>query len=131
MYAFLPLILLPAFGETNPVYDEPYSPIFTDKSIYSWTEKIKITIISPSWNSNKHSIDSIGNVDSHSIKVATSEDSLKSYKLTETSANSGIFSGEVTLTGFAHDADGDGDIDTMPRTIGNGPTGGFLESDTD
>ena len=43
----------------------------------------------------------------------------------------GIFTGEVTLTGFAHDADGDGDIDIIPRTIGNGPTGGFLESDRD
>ena len=128
---FLPLILFPAFGEFVPVYDDPYSPIFTDKPVYSWTDKIKITIISPSWNSNRHSIDSIGNVDSHSIKVATSEDSLKSYKLTETDVNSGIFTGEVTLTGFAHDADGDGDIDTIPRTIGNGPTGGFLESDRD
>jgi hypothetical protein len=70
-------------------------------------------------------------VDSHSIKVATSEDSLKLYKLTETDVNSGIFTGEVILTRFTHDTDGDGYIDTVPRTIGNGPTGGFLESDRD
>ena len=128
---FLPLILFPAFGEPLPVYDDPYSPIFTDKSVYSWTDKIKITVVSPSWNSNRHSIDSIGGMDDHSIKVATSENSLKSYKLIETDANSGIFTGEVILTGFTHDADGDGDVDTIPRTIGNGPTGGFLESDRD
>ena len=134
MYAFLfflPLMLFPAFGDSSPVYDDPYSPIFTDKPVYSWTDKIKITVISPSWNSNRHSIDSIGDVDSHPIKVATSENSLKSYKLIETDVNSGIFTGEVTLTGFAHDADGDGDIDTIPRTAGNGPTSGFLESDRD
>jgi hypothetical protein len=128
---FLTLILLPAFGEPSPVYDEPYSPIFTDKPVYSWTDKIKITIISPSWNSNRYAIDSIGNIDSHPIKVATSENSLKSYKLIETDVNSGIFIGEVILTGFAHDADGDGHVDTIPRTTGNGPTGGFLESDRD
>ena len=65
-------------------------------------------------------------MDSHLIKVATSEDSLKSYNLTETDVNSGIFTAEVTLTGFAHDADGWG-IDPLPRMIGDGPTGGFLE----
>ena len=35
------------------------------------------------------------------------------------------------LTGFLHDANGDGDIDTTPRTTGNGPTSGFLEVDRD
>ena len=38
---------------------------------------------------------------------------------------------KVILTGFTHDADGDGDFDTTPRTIGNGPTSGFLEVDRD
>ena len=57
-----PLILFPVFGESSPVYTEPYSPIFTDKSIYSWTDKIKITIISPSWNSDRYAIDSIGDL---------------------------------------------------------------------
>ena len=35
------------------------------------------------------------------------------------------------MTGFSHDADGDGDVDTIPRTLGNGPTSGFLEVDRD
>ena len=127
----LPLILFPAFGESDPIYRDPYSPIFTDKPIYSWTDKIKMTIISPSWNTDKHLIDSIGHFEDHSIKIATAEHSLESYKFTETDVNSGIFTGEVILTGFTHDADGDGDVDTVPRTIGNGPTNGFLESDRD
>ena len=37
----------------------------------------------------------------------------------------------MILTGFTHDADGDGDFDTTPRTSGNGPTSGFLEVDRD
>lgn len=64
-------------------------------------------MISPSWNYNGHSIDSIGGVDSHPIKVATSENSLKLYNLIETDMNSGIFTGEVSLTGFAPDANDD------------------------
>jgi len=125
------LIFFPAFGESIPDYNEPYSPIFTDKAIYTWTDKIKITIIAPSWNTDRHLIDSIGDTEDHSIKISTSEHSLKPYRFTETDVNSGIFTAEVILTGFSHDADGDGDIDTTPRTIGNGPTSGFLEVDRD
>ncbi len=130
-FFLLPLILLPAFGESIPDYNNPYSPIFTDKSVYSWTDKMKITIFSPSWNTNNHLIDSIGETDEHSIKIATSENSLEPYRFTETTANSGIFTAEIILTGFPHDADGDGSFDTTPRTIGNGPTSGFLEVDRD
>ena len=125
------LIFFPAFGESIPDYNEPYSPIFTDKAIYSWTDKIKITIIAPSWNTDRHLIDSIGDTEDHPIKISTSEHSLKPYRFTETDVNSGIFTAEVILTGFLHDADGDGDIDTTPRTVGTGPTNGFLEVDRD
>ncbi len=125
------LILFPAFGESIPDYDKPYSPIFTDKATYSWTDKIKITIIAPSWNTDRHLIDSIGDTEDHPIKISTSEHSLKPYRFTETDVNSGIFTAEVILTGFLHDTDGDGDIDTTPRTVGTGPTNGFLEVDRD
>jgi len=56
---------------------------------------------------------------------------LEQYRLTETDVRSGIFTGEIILTGFLHDANGDGDFDTNPRTIGNGPTSGFLEVERD
>jgi len=127
----LSLLLLPVFGQTAPDYHDPYSPIFTDKPVYSWTDKMKITIISPSWNADRYLIDSIGDTAEHPIKIATSEHSLEPYRFTETDVNSGIFTAEVILTGFTHDADGDGDFDTTPRTNGNGPTSGFLESDRD
>jgi len=130
-FLFLSLILLPAFAESIPNYNDPYAPIFTDKPVYTWTDKIKMTIIAPSWNSNRNLIDSIGDNVDNSINIGTSEHTLKSYRFTETDANSGIFTAEVILTGFTHDANGDGDIDTMPRTTGNGPTSGFLEVDRD
>ena len=134
MYEFLLgflLILAPVFAESIPDYNNPYAPIFTDKPVYSWTDKIIISIIAPSWNSSPNQINSIGDSESHAIKISSGENSLKPYRLTETSPNSGIFSGEITLTGFLHDVDGDGNFDTNPKTIGNGPTDGFLESDMD
>ena len=118
-----------AYAEQIPDYNKPYSPIFTDKPIYSWTDKIKITIFAPSWNSDRHLIDSIGDNEDNPIKISTGSHSLEPYRFTETGVNTGIFTAEITLTGFPHDADGDGDIDTTPRTMGNGPTSGFLEVD--
>ena len=123
--------MIPAYAEQIPDYDKPYSPIFTDKPVYSWTDKVKITILAPSWNSDRHLIDSIGDDEDHPIKISTGSHSLEPYRFTETGVNTGIFTAEITLTGFSHDADGDGDIDTTPRTLGNGPTSGFLEVDRD
>ena len=131
----LPLIFLmflsPVFAEQIPDYDHPYSPIFTDKPVYSWTDKVRMTILAPSWNTDRHLIDSIGNDEDHPIKISTRGHSLDSYRFTETDVNSGIFAAEIILTGFSHDVDGDGDNDTTPRTAGNGPTSGFLEADRD
>ena len=130
MYEFLLgflLILVPVFAESVPDYEKPYAPIFTDKSVYSWTDKIIISITAPSWNSNSNQVNSIGESNSHPIKISSGENFLKPYRFTETSSSSGIFSGEIILTGFLHDVDGDGFFDTQPKTTGSGPTNGFLE----
>jgi len=129
---FIFAIILPSvYAEQIPDYYKPYSPIFTDKPVYSWTDKIKITILAPSWNTDRHLIDSIGDNEDNPIKISTGSNSLEPYRFTETGVNTGIFTAEVTLTGFLHDADGDGDIDTTPRTLGNGPTSGFLAVERD
>ena len=127
----LSFLVLSAYAEEPPDYFNPYAPIFTDKEVYSWTDKVHITIVAPSWNANKYGIDSIGTQGGHFIKISTSKHSLEPYKLTETEPNSGVFVGEVTLTGFLHDVDDDGKIDTNPRTVGSGPTNGFLETERD
>jgi len=41
LFLLFPLILFPAFGESIPDYDDPYAPIFFDKTTYTWTDKIK------------------------------------------------------------------------------------------
>jgi hypothetical protein len=131
LFLIFTIFFLPVYAEQIPDYDKPYSPIFTDKPVYSWTDKVKITILAPSWNSDRYLIDSIGDDEYNPIKISTGSHSLEPYRFTETGVNTGIFAAEVTLTGFSHDADGDGDIDTTPRTLGNGPTSGFLEVDRD
>ncbi len=74
---FFSFIFVPAFGELIPDYNDPYSPIFTDKPTYSWIDKIKMTIIAPSWNSDRYLIDSIGDTEDHAIKISTHEHSLE------------------------------------------------------
>lgn len=128
------LLLIPiayAYAENIPDYNNPYAPIFTDRDEYSWTDKVKITILAPSWNTNPNLIDDIGTDSGHHIKISTRSKSLEPYRLSETGPNTGIFSGEVILTGFAHDVDGDNKVDTQPRTTGTGPTNGYLETDRD
>lgn len=120
-----------SFAEKIPDYSKPYAPIYTDKQVYTWTDKIHITVVAPSWNENPHGIDSIGDERDHKVKISTPDNSLEPYRLTETAPSSGVFTGEVTLTGFSHDVDGDGIPDTTPRTFGNGPTNGLLEAKRD
>ncbi|ABK78185.1 hypothetical protein CENSYa_1565 [Cenarchaeum symbiosum A] len=115
----------------EPDLDSPYAPIYFDRESYSWTDKVRITIVAPSWNAHRHGIDSIGGIESHAVTVSTRGGGIGPYKLTETAPNSGIFAGEVLLTGFIHDADGDGRPDTRPRTAGAGPNGGMIEAERD
>ena len=132
---FLFLLLIPfsqlAFAEDIPDYNKPYAPIFFNKPVYSWTEKIEITIIAPSWNTGMNLIDSIGGDPNYAVDIYTNKYQLKEYKLYETDPSSGIFTGEIILTGFLHDVNGDGVDDTNPRTLGGGPNGGYLQNDED
>ena len=120
------------------------TPLSFDKTVYTWTDKIFITIVAPDFNFDTHSIDEIGNDSFNPIKISTRGNTLDQYKLVETGPSTGIFTGEVILTGFCHNADGNtstgiksqnsgcavGD-DTNPRTRpsdNGGPTNGFLEA---
>lgn len=117
-----------AAGEPRPDPDRPYAPIFFDRPSYTWTDKVRITIVAPSWNANANGIDTIGGIATHPVTVSTRGHELSPYRLVETGPSTGVFAGEVVLTGFEHDADGDGSPDTAPRTAGSGPTGGHLQA---
>ena len=76
---FFSLLFLSAFAQT-PDYDNPFSPIIFDKEVYTWTEKIVITMIVPSWNADTNKIDSIGGDSENSIKITTGTYTLKNYR---------------------------------------------------
>ncbi|ABK78663.1 hypothetical protein CENSYa_2060 [Cenarchaeum symbiosum A] len=108
-----------------------------DQKVYTWTDKVYITIVAPDHNFDDDLIDEIGETNLDEITVSTREADLDMYKLDETGPDTGIFTGEVILTGFRFDVDGDFDtgddsgFDTVPRTGGTGPTDGFLETSED
>ena len=82
-----------------------------DQKVYTWTDKVYITVVAPDHNFDSGLVDEIGNTVSDPVKVSTRGNELDNYKLVESGADTGIFIGEVTLAGFIHDADGDGTND--------------------
>ncbi|MBA4719126.1 MAG: hypothetical protein HRO68_08560 [Nitrosopumilus sp.] len=106
-----------------------------DQKVYTWTDKVYITIVAPDHNFDGDLIDEIGNEAADPIKVSTRGFDLDNYKLVETGTDTGIFTGEVILTGFTtQDADGDGtgsDASGLISTDNGGPTDGLLPTDDD
>jgi hypothetical protein len=106
-----------------------------DQKVYTWTDKVYITIVAPDHNMDSGLVDEIGNTADDPIKVSTRGNELDNYKLVESGADTGIFIGEVILAGFAFDADGDSSTGTdgnditgtaSTLTTGSGPTEGKL-----
>jgi len=112
------------------------SQLTLDQKIYTWTDKVYITIVAPAHNFDVDMLDEIGNSNMSKITIFTSNHMLDNYKLVETGSDTGIFSGELILTGFEYDADGNKEsglsgIDTVPLTeplFNGGNTDGLLEA---
>ena len=110
-----------------------------DQKIYTWTDKVYITIVAPDHNFDADLVDEIGDTDLDPIKVSTRNADIDNYKLVETGTDTGIFTGEVILTGFKYDADGDtetgdevgNDVDPSDAHGGDGPTDGLLPARDD
>ncbi|QLH11559.1 hypothetical protein [Nitrosarchaeum sp. AC2] len=108
-----------------------------DQKVYTWTDKVYITIVAPDHNFDSNLVDEIGDTNEDPIKVSTRGNKLNNYKLVETGTDTGIFTGEVILTGFTHNADGDtttgtnGNDVTTTSPSGTGPTDGLLPADDD
>ena len=110
-----------AFGNFDPQEFRPQ--ISLDKDIYSWTDSIKITVLSPNDNQNNFQIDKI------KVDISSGISTLKSYTLEETGKSDGVFTGMITLTGDSNfDVNGDGKTgDISGFTFGIGPDEGYLE----
>ena len=110
-----------------------------DQKVYTWTDKVYVTIVAPDHNFDGGLVDMIGDTDDDPLVVQTRSQKLTGYKLAETGTDTGIFSGEVILKGFSHDADGDPstgnssgyDVTAPSSASGSGPTDGALKAEDD
>ena len=99
--------------------------IALDQKVYTWTDKVFITIVAPDHNFDSDQVDEIGGDENYPINIKTQEAEIEGYKLVETGADTGIFSGELILTGVEND---DLDRDTEDSS-GSGPTDGRLAAE--
>ncbi len=91
---------------------------------YSPTTRFSVLIHAPSWNAVPDKIDHIGNTVDSKISVYTNEGRVRldatddfGFPCTgfaELGPDTGLFQGNVLMTGFPFDYDGDGEIDTLP-----------------
>jgi hypothetical protein len=111
------------------------SPIQFDKKVFSWTDRVNITIYAPDFNSDPNLIDTIGDTQDDKVNVCTTGHCIP-YRLVETGVNTGIFSGYVDLTGDPSQKgsigiDGNGENPSGIMSTCNticGPTDGMLPS---
>ena len=106
-----------------------------DQKVYTWTDKVYITVVAPDHNFDSNLIDELGETD-NPLRVATRGNSINNYRLVETGTDTGIFTGEVILVGFSHNVDLDATLEgpTVAAALintGAGPTDGFLAADDD
>jgi hypothetical protein len=107
-----------------------------DKKVYTWTDRVFVNITAPDHNTDTGLVEEIGG--DSTLTAQTRSDKLTNYKLVETGPDTGIFWGEITLNGFAHDADGDsttgdasgneGPVNATSDDAAAGPTDGLLNA---
>ena len=102
-----------------------------DSKVYTWTDRVFVTIVAPDHNTDTSLVDTIGG-SGGTLTAQTRDSQLTAYRLDETGVDTGIFAGEITLQGFSHDADGDGTNEgpfggTQSKTAA-GPTDGLLKA---
>lgn len=102
-----------------------------DQKAYTWTDKVYITIVVPDLNRDSNSVETIGDRPDSKITISTSKGTLSNYSLVETGKNTGIFVGEVILTGFPNYSAINEVKDAWPSGItgGSGPDNGLLGCD--
>lgn len=103
------------------------SNIGFDKKAYTWTSLVHILVYAPDFDFDPNLVDTID------VSVSTNGHTISPYKLVETGTNTGVFAGNVTLTGDpllkgVEGVDGQGARPSGAQS-GNGPNDGFLPSE--
>ena len=105
--------------------------IVLDQKVYSWTDKVRITIVAPCFSKDPINIEKIGNNTESSLTIKTRRGKIENYELIETGPNTGIFTGEVLLSGFQYDKLDPYIINNFGKSSGKGPDDGIISCDSD
>jgi|CXWL01.1.fsa_nt_gi hypothetical protein len=117
------------FSSIIPIFG-PY--IEFDQKSYSTIDKVYITIIDFWRNTDPNTIEKLGSAFGKNIEITTKSGNHLDYIFTETGKDTGIFTGEIQLTGpVQFDLNNDGIIDTDGETYGQGPYNGILGTTND
>ena len=101
-----------------------------DQNIYTWTDKVFITIVATDYNFDSNVIDEIGNEGDGEITIRVRNADIKEYNLAETAPDTGVFTGEVVLIGTTYEAGDNIDLTvSKEQSTGSGPTDGTIEAD--
>ena len=100
----------------EPSSESAAGAVGLDKTAYSCSDRVFITVNAPDWNSDRDKVDSIGSDSEHPVRVSTRKGRLSPYRLSETGPDTGIFAGKVLLRC------------SPSETSGEGPNDGRLEA---
>ncbi|MDA7943720.1 MAG: hypothetical protein MPI95_04025 [Nitrosopumilus sp.] len=97
-----------------------------DQDVYTWTDRVLITVTDPAANRDGAVREVIGGPD-RPVGVYTRHGSIGGYQLVETGPDTGVFAGSITLTGSHHDDLGVYAIGVVSRgPAGTGPSDGVI-----
>ena len=75
-----------------------------DQNVYTWTDKVFITVVATDYNFDSNVIDEIGNEGDGEITIRIRNNDIETYNLAETGPDTGVFTGEVVLIGTTYEA---------------------------
>ena len=99
-----------------------------DQNVYTWTDKVFITVVASDYNFDSNIVDEIGTDDKGEITIRTRAGEVQ-YRLAETGPDTGVFTGELVLTGDKDALDEGGPQGTSSEGLA-GPTDGTIKTRT-
>ena len=99
-----------------------------DQNVYTWTDKVYITVVASDYNFDSNIVDEIGTDEKGEITIRTRADELQ-YRLAETGPDTGVFTGELVLTGDKEALKEGGPSGRTSDSIA-GPTDGTIKTRT-
>ena len=99
-----------------------------DQNVYTWTDKVFITVVASDYNFDSNIVDEIGTDEKGEITIRTRADELQ-YRLAETGPDTGVFTGELVLTGDKEALKEGGPSGRTSDSIA-GPTDGTIKTRT-